>query len=140
MEQESKQSERNPWAVVTAGGTKYLGEVSDVEKVVEQLNAGEFVLLDPCYEIIVQLMQVPHPQTRQPVLARNVTCLPFCATLETSPVWVRPDSVQLVDDLKDADQKRYGQLVEDAEKMATQQRAKDMGIATATPGQGASFG
>jgi len=139
MEQDTKQSERNLWAIVTAGDTKYLGELSeDMDQILKDMEAGRHVILNPCYEIIVQLMQVRNPSAPQgpPILARNITCLPFCATLEDSPVWAKVDSIQFMADLSKGDQDRYATLIEDAKRLALQQRQKDANILSPSTGQG----
>lgn len=131
----AKSDDFNLWAVVLTGNNKFIGNpVSD------ELDENGMLLLSEVYEISVQLIPQPVGPGRI-ALHREIAAVPFINTLEEGSLWVRPDAVQWMKDLKPGDVNRYKRLVTQARELCVQTRAQESNLAIGRPGNppGKSF-
>lgn len=123
------------WAVVFSGGKSYVGNITSGYKVRDSTDLlGGTIALQPCYEIISQLIPMRGPQG-QMVVSKNISAEPVIVTFdEASPVHLIPTGFMLFSEMKASDQARYKRLVETAAQMALESRASESGIVA--PGTG----
>lgn len=117
----------NNWVIVMQGDFRFIGKLLS--------GSTEDITINPAYEINVHV--IPVPTERGIMMNKQITCSPILLTLDSTILTIRGNyTVQRLNDMSAQDQNRYADLVANAEKMATHQRAQDAGIVIAAPGAG----
>ena len=127
----TKPDDFDSWVIVISSGLTYIGkpvfgkEVEGTDPIT-QAEEGKFLKLSPAYQI--QVSVIPMQTGKGITMQREITALPFLSTVRDAPLWVKPNVVQLIEDLQPQDKARYKGLVEQAAKFAQKLAEQDSGI------------
>jgi len=108
------------WAVATAGAKSYIGKVEGVSE------AGDAMVLNPAYELII--LNIPTQTPQGIALQKMINCVPVGAASNDVRMHLRPTDIMYINELVEADQAEYKKLIEGARQVAISARASKAGI------------